>query len=134
MALHEIAENIHKRSLVIIFSDMLENGNSQELFQALQHLRYKKHEVILFHVIDKQHEEKFDFANRPYKFIDMESGAEIKISPNDVKDNYIDAVKRYFADIRMKCGQYNIDLIEADIKSDFKEVLMAYLIKRGKLY
>ena len=75
-ALHHVAENIHKRSLVIIFSDMLDSrlGNEDELFSALQHLRHNMHEVILFHVTDKKTEEDFQFDNRPYRFIDMESG------------------------------------------------------------
>jgi hypothetical protein len=113
---------------------MLDNGNPDELFQALQHLRYKKHEVILFHTFDKQNEAKFEFANRPYRFVDMESGDELKISPNDVRDNYVEAISRYFNEIRMKCGQYNIDFVEADVFGDFREVLMAYLLKRRKLY
>ena len=74
-ALHLIAENIHKRSLVVIFSDMMEsNANTDELFSALQHLKYNKHEVILFHVSDKGKELDFNFENRPYKFVDMETG------------------------------------------------------------
>jgi uncharacterized protein (DUF58 family) len=132
--LHQIAESIHKRSLVIIFSDMLDTGNPDELFQAMQHLRYKKHEVILFHTFDKQREEKFEFTNRPYRFIDMESGEEIKVSPNDVRENYQSAVNHYFNELKMKCGQYQIDLVEADVYGDFREVLMAYLLKRGKLF
>ena len=133
-SLHELAERIHKRSLVIIFSDMFENDDTEELFAALQHLRYKKHDVILFHVIDRQHEENFNFHNRPYRFIDMESGEEMKFNPNDIREDYVKAVKKYFNKIKIRCGQYNIDFVEADINRGFKEVLFPYLIKRQKLY
>lgn len=133
-AIHEIAENIHKRSLVIIFSDMFENKNgSDELFSAMQHLRHNKHEVILFHVMDKKHEVDFSYDNRPYKFIDMESGDELKINPNEVKDGYVKSMAQFKKELELKCGQYRIDFIEADINKGFEQVLHPYLIKRQKM-
>jgi len=132
--LHQIAENIHKRSLIIIFSDMLETGNADDIFPALQHLRYNKHEVILFHVTDKKHEEEFEFKNRPYKFIDLETGDEVRFNPNDIRNEYKQSVNEYFSELKLKCGQYNIDLINADINNDFKDILIPYLIKRKKLF
>ncbi len=131
--LHQIAESIHQRSLVVIFSDMFDNDDTEEMFSALQHLRHKKHEVILFHVKDKKLEQEFDFKNRPYKFVDLESGEEVKFNPNEVREEYKNAVKNFYADIKLKCGQYKIDLIETDINEDFEKVLHAYLIKRSKL-
>ena len=72
--LHQIAENIHQRSLVILFSDMFDNSEkNEELFSALHHLKFNKHEVVLFHVMDKSKELEFDYENRPYKFVDMET-------------------------------------------------------------
>ncbi|MBI9039319.1 MAG: DUF58 domain-containing protein [Bacteroidales bacterium] len=134
-ALHEIAERIHKRSLVIIFSDMLENNRSaDELFSAMQHLRHNKHEVILFHITDKQKEENFDFDNRPHKFIDMESGIELKINPFDVKRDYIESFSKFKQELKLRCGQYRIDFIEADINKGFEHILLPYLLKREKLY
>lgn len=133
-SLHYIAENTHKRSLVIIFSDMFDEGNPDELFTALQHLRYRKHEVILFHVKDKRYEENFDYSNRPYKFIDMESEEEMKLNPAELRDVYLAQVKNYFNDLQLKCGQYGIDFVEADIAENFAQVLLAYLIKRSRLY
>jgi len=132
--LHQIAENIHKRSLVIIFSDMLDSSKNDELFSALQHLRYNKHEVILFHVTDHSLEREFDFSNRPHKFVDLESGQVVKFNPSEVKEHYTNTVSDYFEDLKVKCGQYQIDLAEADINKDFKEVLFSYLVKRKKLY
>ncbi|WP_320110516.1 DUF58 domain-containing protein [Draconibacterium orientale] len=132
--LHQIAENIHKRSLVIIFSDMLDSSKNEELFSALQHLRYNKHEVILFHVTDHSLEREFEFSNRPHRFVDLESGQVVKFNPSEVKQHYTNTVSAYFDDLKVRCGQYQIDLAEADINKDFKEVLFSYLVKRKKLY
>jgi len=133
-SLNYIAENIHKRSLVIIFSDMFETDNNDEMFSALQHLRYKKHEVIMFHVTDKNLEKDFKYSNRPYKFIDMETGEELKLNPNEIRTHYINSVSKHFNELKLKCGQFNIDLVEADINENFDKVLLAFLIKRGKLH
>jgi uncharacterized protein (DUF58 family) len=132
--LHLIAENIHKRSLVIIFSDMIDSQKSEELFSALQHLRYNKHEVLLFHVTDHKQEREFQYSNRPHKFVDLETGQAVKFNPWEVKNHYVSTVKSYFDDLKVKCGQYQIDLAEADINKDFKEVLLAYLVKRKRLF
>ena len=133
--LHEIAENIHKRSLVVIFSDMMETqGSADELFSALQHLKHNKHEVILFHVVDKAKEYDFNFENRPYRFIDMETGKELKIHPHEVKENYIKAINEYKNNLKLRCGQYKIDFVEADINQGFKQILLPYLLKREKLF
>jgi len=134
-ALHEIADNIHKRSLVVIFSDMFETAkDSSQLFAALQHLRHNKHEVVLFHVVDKKQEIDFEFENRPYRFIDMESGRQIKVNPLEVKAEYNKAVQAFTSELKMKCGQYRIDFVEADINAGFEQVLLPYLLKREKLY
>jgi uncharacterized protein (DUF58 family) len=132
--LHQIAENIHKRSLVIIFSDMIDSNKSDELFSALQHLRYNKHEVILFNVNDHSRELEFSFSNRPYKFVDLETGQTLKFNPFEVRKEYISSVRDYFEKLKIKCGQYRIDLAEADINKDFSEVLFAYLVKRKRLF
>lgn len=132
--LHEIAENINKRSLVIIFSDMIDSAeNAEDIFGALQHLKYNKHEVILFHVVDKQRELDFEFENRPYLFIDMETGERVRLQPNQIKTHYREQMDKFMANLRLRCAQYKIDLIEADINKDFSQVLLPYLVKRGKM-
>lgn len=133
-ALHQIAEQVHKRSLVIIFSDMMDDGTDEEIFSALQHLRYNKHEVILFHVTDHKQEKEFDFVNRPYRFVDLETGQHLRFSPQELKENYRQAVSKYFEDLKVRCGQYQIDLAEADINKDFSQVLMNFLLKRKRLF
>ncbi|MEW6470273.1 MAG: DUF58 domain-containing protein [Bacteroidota bacterium] len=133
-ALHQIAEAIHKRSLVVIFSDMMDSRDKHdELFSALQHLRHNKHEVVLFHVADKSKELDFDFENRPYRFIDMETGEEVKVHPNEIKETYVNAVSAYKKELMMRCAQYRIDFVEADINKPFDQVLMPYLLKRERM-
>ena len=132
--LHQIAENIHRRSLVVVFSDMFENMEDvEEIFSALQHLRYNKHEVILFHVVDTAHEMEFEFENRPYVFVDLESGDEVKIQPNQVKSFYKEQMSKFFNTLKLRCGQFNIDFVEADINKDFRQVLLPYMLKRNKM-
>ena len=134
-ALHEIAETIHRRSLVIIFSDMMDSrASSDELFSALQHLRYNKHEVVLFHVVDKRLEEEFMFENRPYRFVDVESGQEIKVHSNEVRASYVQAMADYKRELKLRCGQYRIDFVEADIRQGFEQVLLPFLLKRERMF
>ncbi len=135
-ALHEIAEQIHKRSLVIIFSDMLEGGDDGQLtdiFSALQHLKHNKHEVVIFNVLDHKMELDFNFENRPYHFVDLESGEELKVHPGNVKEAYLSAISLYHKELKLKCAQYQIDLIDADIHAGFYQILHSYLIKRAKM-
>jgi uncharacterized protein (DUF58 family) len=132
--LHQLAEMLHKRSLVIIFSDMLQNqGNTDDLFAALQHLKYNRHEVILFHVEDLKTEVDFDFHNRPYLFIDSETGERMKLFPAQVKEQYLQATQAYKHDLKLKCAQYKIDLVEAQVSTDFSQILLPFLVKRSKL-
>ncbi len=132
--LHTIARKIHKRSLVIIFSDMFDNiDNVSELLTALHHLKHNHHEVLLVHVTDKSTEKEFNFEDRPYEFIDLETGDKIKVNPYEVKSNYVKDLRTFYHDIKLKCNQFKIDFIEADIVEDFDKVLTSFLIKRSKL-
>ncbi|MFM1931038.1 MAG: hypothetical protein RL226_341, partial [Bacteroidota bacterium] len=105
-----------------------------ELFSALQHLRHNKHEVVLFHVVDKKTELDFDLQNRPYTFFDIESGEEVKANPADVREHYLRQISALVADLRNRCGQYGIDFVEADVQKGLNPILLQYLIKRQKLH
>lgn len=134
-ALHEIAELSHKRSLIIIFTDLLDDPDQKEdLFNALQHLRHNKHEVILFHTVDKKKEIDFELDNVPYELIDMESGEHLKLQPGQFKDTYKSAIEKYFHEIAMKCADYRVDFMSADINEGYNEILLKYLLKRQKLF
>jgi len=132
--IHQIAQQIPKRSLVIIFSDMLSRQDDLEgIFASLQHLKHQNHEVLIFHVMDKKTEEEFDFAERPYVFVDVETGQELKLQPSQVREHYRAAVENYKRELELKCGQYRIDFVPVDISEPFDKVLYAYLVKRGKV-
>lgn len=133
-ALNQVAEIVHQRSLVVIFSDMFENNaQNEELFSALQHLRYRKHEVVLFHVVNRSKELHFDFDNKPYHFIDLESGEEIKLNPHQVRERYQQQAAAFAEQLKIRCGNYRIDFVEADTEVGFDTVLYTYLVKRSKM-
>lgn len=133
--LHYIAETVHKRSLIVLFSDMFDSSsNFENLFQGLQHLKHKHHEVILFQVVDKKHELTFDFPNRPTRFIDIESGAQLRLNPAEFKEAYLQSSSVFMNELKYRCNQYKIDLIEADINKGFEQIMLPYLMKRSRLY
>ncbi len=132
--LHRVADKIHKRSLVIIFTDMFQQGeNTEELFQALQHLKHRRHEILLFHISDLATEKSFNFKDRPYQFVDIETGETININPSLIKNDYRKMMDKFYEQIKIRCGQLKIDMIEADTKDPFDKILSAYLIKRKRM-
>ncbi len=131
--LHQIAEKIHRRSMIFFFTDMFQTSTDEvKLFEALRHLKYNKHEVVLFHVIDKEKELSFNFDNTPRKFIDVETNEYINLYPDTIKEGYEEAVEGYFKSIRLKCGQYKIKYVEADINKSFDKILTTYMVERQK--
>ncbi len=131
--LHQIAEKIKRRSLIFFFTDMFQTtSDDDKLFEALRHLKYNKHEVVLFHVFDKNSELEFDFSNKPKRFIDVETGEHMDLYAENIQENYEKAVSDYFETIKLKCIQYKIKYVEADINEDFNNVLTTYMIERQK--
>ncbi|WP_348799063.1 DUF58 domain-containing protein [Flavobacterium adhaerens] len=128
--LHQIAEKIHKRSMIILFTDMFQYENEEALFNALQHLKHNKHKVVLFHVIDKETELKFDFDNSPRKFIDVESGEEIVFFADNVKEEYEKKVRNYFNNLALTCAQNKIKYISVGVEESFDKILTSYLIEK----
>jgi len=134
-SLHDIAELAHRRSLVVIFSDLLDDPTKvDELFQAIEHMRHNKHEVILFHVVDQKMEVDFELGNRPYNLVDMETGERMKIQPAEIKEEYSKAIKKYFDELALRSLNNRIDFMPADINEGFDQVLLKYLLKRQKLF
>ncbi len=131
--LHLIAEKLKRRSLVFLFTDMFQSDAEEEkLFQALQHLKYNKHEVVLFHTYDKEKEITFDFNNRPKRFVDVETGEHVNLYADNIKESYEKAVQQYFNDLKLKCGQYRIKYVPTDINERFNKILTTYLVERQK--
>lgn len=129
--LHEIAEKIHKRALIFLFTDMFQiSEDDSKLFEALRHLKYNKHEVVLFHVMDKKKELEFEFDNKPKRFVDVETGDYINLYAENIKENYTKAVNNYFDALKLKCLQYKIKYVEADINKNLDNILITYMVER----
>jgi uncharacterized protein (DUF58 family) len=128
--LHQIAEKIHRRSMIILFTDMFHADNEEALFTALQHLKHNKHKVVLFHVIDTKTELNFDFDNAPRKFIDLETGDEVNIFADNVKNEYEKGVNDYFKKLALTCSQNKIKYIPVSITDNFDKILTAYLVEK----
>jgi uncharacterized protein (DUF58 family) len=130
--LHQIAEKMHRRSMIILFTDMFQPGNEDALFNALQHLRHDKHRVVLFHVVDAQTEQAFDFDNAPRKFIDLESGEEINLFADNVRAAYEKQVDAYFKRLAMTCAQNRIRYVAVSVGNSFEKILMTYLVEKQR--
>ena len=134
-ALHQVSELLHKRALVMIFTDFIHSNTSLEKqFESYKHLKYNKHEVILFYLAEPETEVDLNFDNRPYKFIDVESREELKLNPTQYKELYQKQMKNHLKELKLKCLQYKIDLVEVDINKGFDAILNAYLLKRQKMF
>lgn len=132
--IHQIAEETPRRSLIVIFTDLLDCFDKKEaLFNALKHLKHNKHEILLFHVAHHSTELDFKFAEKPYWFEDLETGQRIKLNPSQIKESYQKELSQFLAEIKWKCGQYKIDFIEANIEQDFKHILIPFLQMRKKM-
>ena len=134
-ALHEIAERINQRSLVFMFTDMISDDNDLEkIFDSIKHLKHKKHEIVLFYVSDVASEHLLEFENKPYNFIDVESGESIKLNPSHYKEDYLKRISEFLDILRLKCLQYKIDLVEVDINKGYDQIITSYLLKRQKMF
>ena len=131
--LHHIAEKIHRRSLIFVFTDMFQTEVEEEkLFEALRHLKYNKHEIVLFHLLNKNLEEQFNFDNSPKRFIDVETGEHIDLHADNIKGAYQAGIANYISALKLKCMQYKIRYVGVDVHSDFSTVLNTFLVERQK--
>ena len=130
--LHQIAENIHRRSMVILFTDMFQTEDNDKIFKALQHLKHNKHKVVVFHVYDQKTELNFDFDNTPRKFIDLESGEEVNLFAENTQEFYQKAVQDYFKTIETTCLQYQIRYVPVAVDEKFEKILLTYLAEKQK--
>ena len=129
--IHQLALKFQRRSFVVLITDLFNQLESNEaFFKALRHLRHNRHEVVLFHLLDKSTEELFEFPNRPMVFKDLESGEEIQVQPREIRENYVELMRQRKAKFRQKCHEFNIDFVEVDIAQSYEKVLTDYLIKR----
>ncbi len=131
--LHLIAEKLKRRSLVFLFTDMFQAGaDPGQLFEALRHLKYNKHEVVLFHLLDQETEMHFNFENTPRRFLDVETGEHIDLYADSVKEAYEEELHRFMDNLKMQCVRYRIKYVPVDIKEKFARVLNTFMIERQK--
>lgn len=128
--LHQIAEKVHRRSMIVLFTDMFQDGNEEQLFNALQHLKHNKHKVVVFHVIDEKRELNFDFDSAPRKFIDLESGEVINLFADNVKQEYEIKVADYFKKLSLTCAQNKIKYVLVNVGANFEKILSTYLVEK----
>jgi uncharacterized protein (DUF58 family) len=128
--LHQIAEKIHRRSMIILFTDMFQSGNEEALFTALQHLKHNKHKVVLFHVYDTKTELSFDFDSAPRKFVDMETGEEVAVFADSVQQEYENEVASYFKKVALTCAQNRIQYVPVAVGENFEKILLTYLVEK----
>ena len=128
--LHEMAERIKRRGLVIIMSDLLDDA--EKIISGLKHFRYNKHDVIVFHILDPR-ERDFAFP-REAIFKDMETGEEVTTLPYQIKKDFARQVQAFSDEIASACRQSNIDYFLIDTSTPFDKALYAFLSKRERLY
>lgn len=130
-ALHVIAEKISQRAFVVILSDLF--TDSQGFSDALQHLRYRKHDICVFHLMDPQ-ELGFEF-DRPHRFVDMEDGTSLVVEPNLISDEYHSALREFLTTTRNKChdaaADYQLVPTNTPLEPLLREFLTARLPKKG---
>jgi len=128
--LHQIAEKMQRRSMIILFTDMFQSGDEEALFNALQHLKHNKHKVVLFHVVDEKRELNFDFDNAPRKFIDVETGETVNLFAENIKEAYEKSVDSYFKKVAMTCAQNKIKYVPVNVGANFEKILTTYLVEK----
>lgn len=131
--LHSIASKVHQRSLLFVFTDLFQTDiEQQQLFDALKHLKYNKHEVVLFHTFDATTELNFDFDNTPKRFVDVETGESISLHAHNFAEKYKAAMATFQQNIYTKCLQYQLEYVPVNIQEGFARVLTQYLLSRRK--
>ena len=131
--LNRLANKIHKRSLVFIFSDFMAIKNPSEFANSIKHLRHHLHEIVVFDVSHNQLENQLNIENKYYNVVDIETGESIKMYPKQIKDKYIQERKARITQIHDLLKQQKVDLVESDIEAGFDQILMEYIIKRKKI-
>ena len=126
--LHELAETIEQRALIVIVSDLF--VDPEQLRGCFEHLRFRKHDVAAFHLLDPR-ELGFDFY-RPMRFLDMEGGPSVFAEPNEIADRYHKALQLYLDGIRQLVLELAIDYHRVSIDEDYEKVLMRFLVGRTR--
>ena len=127
-ALHELAETVRQRALIVILSDFF--IEPEELRSCFEHLRFRKHDVAAFHLLDSQ-ELSFDFR-RPTRFLDLEGGTPIFAEPHEIADRYHLALNKYLEQMKQIVLESAVDYHRVNISEDYERVLSRFLVERSR--
>ncbi len=127
--LHKLANRFRRRCLIVLVSDLY--GEPEAVVKALHHFRHQRHEVILFHVLDKA-ELEFPFRDLT-AFHDMETGEQLEVEPAYVRDVYRAQIEAFVAHYRRSCAEAGIDYVFADTSTPYDFMLSRYLARRSQL-
>jgi len=126
--LHNFAETIKQRALVLIFSDFF--CDVEALLDCFQHLRFRKHDLAVFHLLDRRELEfKFD---RPVRFVDMETDGSLLAEPAVMRSHYLNHLKEYLERLREGCNQFNADYHQVVTDQDYEKILADFLVERAR--
>jgi len=128
-ALHELAERIKRRGLIILCSDLMDLP--AEVLSGLQHFRHRHHEVIVFHILDPD-ETDFPYTDTA-TFVDMESGERLTTEPWEIARRYRERLAAWSEQYQRNCRERRIDYVRLDTRTPFDRALLAYLEKRARL-
>jgi uncharacterized protein (DUF58 family) len=129
LVLHELAERIKRRGLVVLLSDLLDSP--AEVLSGLQHFRHRNHEVIVFHILDPD-EIDFPFTDAS-TFVDMESGAQLTTEPWEIAARYRERLEDWRNRYSRACREHLVDYVPLDTRTPFDRALLAFLEKRATL-
>lgn len=125
--LHRLANRFKRRCLIVLISDLYDEP--EEVIRALHHFRHRRHEVILFHVLDKA-EIEFPFRN-VIAFTDLETDQRIQVDPAYARDAYLEQIEAFIEDYRRACAEARIDYVITDTSVPYDFMLSRYLAKRN---
>lgn len=126
-ALHEAAERVRQRALVVVLSDLF--VGTAELKDSLQHLRYRKHDVVVFHMLERQ-ELEFEF-DRPIRFNDLEGNGSILADPSIMAGQYREAVSNYLDSVKQVMQDTSTDYRRVSLHENYGDVLASFLLQRS---
>jgi uncharacterized protein (DUF58 family) len=129
-ALHQLAERVKRRGLVLLISDLMDDPNA--VLAGLKHFRHRKHEVVVFHLLDPA-EEDFPFREEAV-FVDLETQERLTTTPWEIAQDYAQHLERWRTRYRMECAEHHIDYVEMRTSTPFDRALLRYLEKRSRLY
>jgi uncharacterized protein (DUF58 family) len=127
--LHDLAEKVRRRALVIIVSDFFCDPDG--LLGCLQHLRFQKHDLALFHLLDRA-ELNFQF-NRPVRFVDLETSMNLVTEPASIRDRYLEQMRLFLDRLRTSCNEFSVDYRQVITDQSYEKVIAEFLVERSRL-